>query len=433
MILAFFRTKPRTIRLMLGFFVFVVGQVEAYTVNDDYRVRDGLANIRLSLQHEDTIRVAYFGGSITAQKGWRVYSQEWLRTEYPKSEIVEINATIGGCGSDFGVFRIGEHVLQANPDLVFVEFAVNDGGMEPATIIKSMEGIVRQIWTADATTDICFVYTIAMDFMSTYRAGSLPQSVATMESVAAHYGIPSINFGPEVVRQVDDGVLLFKGKLVDGGNMPVFSPDGVHPYPETGHRVYESVFISSFSKIMEANPDGGKPHVLGTPLDERYYGHTRMVEWDELEGVARWNGIDVSADSRFSGFAKYFRTIGNAVPGDSIVISFIGDAFGFYDLKTTDSGVITVAIDGAPADTIPRFDKYTMYRRISYKLITGLEYKRHRVVLRVLDVELDKGAILSESGNSMHAPQEFEGKNWYLAKILVNGTLFPQPVNSFGR
>ena len=38
------------------------------------------------------------------------------------SLISEINATIGGTGSDFGVFRLKDHVLQYKPDHVFVEF-----------------------------------------------------------------------------------------------------------------------------------------------------------------------------------------------------------------------------------------------------------------------------------------------------------------------
>jgi len=408
---------------MISFIVLAFTQVEAITSNDDFLIRDGLPNIRLSLQNKDTVRVAYFGGSITAQKGWRIYSQEWLKAKYPQSEIVEIDAAIGGCGSDFGVFRLKEHALRFDPDLVFVEFAVNDGGTEPATIIKAMEGIVRQIWETDATTDICFVYTIAMDFLKEYHVGSLPQSVETMEKVAAHYGIPSMNFGPEVIRQIDDGVLQFKGRITDNDHVSVFSPDGVHPYPETGHRIYESVFKKSFSKIIDASSDGEMIHGVGTPLDERYYGNTRMVKWDECEGTEKWDNIDASSNTHFNGFAKYFRTIGNAVPGDSVVFRFVGDAFGFYDLKTPDSGVLLLEIDGVPTDTIPRFDKYTTYRRISYKLITGLEHKRHTVVLRVLDKKLDKRAILSELGNSMRNPQEYEGKNWYLAKLMINGTL----------
>src|SRR5690606_29162576 len=322
-----------------------------------------------------------------------------------------------------GVFRLKEHALRFDPDLGFVEFAVNDGGTEPATIIKAMEGIVRQIWETAATTDICFVYTIAMDFLKEYHVGSLPQSVETMEKVAAHYGIPSMNFGPEVIRQIDDGVLQFKGRITGNDHVSVFSPDGVHPYPETGHRIYESVFKKSFSKIIDASSDGEMIHGVGTPLDERYYGNTRMVKWDECEGTEKWDNIDASSNTHFNGFAKYFRTIGNAVPGDSVVFRFVGDAFGFYDLKTPDSGVLLLEIDSVPTDTIPRFDKYTTYRPISYKLITGLEHKWRTVVLRELDKTLDKRAILSELGNSMRNPQEYEGKTWYLATLMIDGPL----------
>ncbi len=66
----------------------------------------------------------------------------------PKAAFTEINAAIGGTGSDLGVYRLKQDVLDHKPDLMFVEFAVNDGATEPEQIYRSMEGIVRQTWRA---------------------------------------------------------------------------------------------------------------------------------------------------------------------------------------------------------------------------------------------------------------------------------------------
>ena len=58
------------------------------------------------------------------------------------------------------MFRVAHDALRHNPDLLFVEFATNDGGAQPQAIWRSMEGIVRQTWKKDPATDIVFTYTI---------------------------------------------------------------------------------------------------------------------------------------------------------------------------------------------------------------------------------------------------------------------------------
>jgi hypothetical protein len=78
----------------------------------DFAIRNGLPNFFAKAMNGDSLRVAYFGGSITAQNGWRVASLDWLKVRFPKAIFTEINAAIGGTGSDFGVFRLKDHVLK---------------------------------------------------------------------------------------------------------------------------------------------------------------------------------------------------------------------------------------------------------------------------------------------------------------------------------
>ena len=111
--------------------------------------RRGLPNVFARLAAGDTVRIAYLGGSITAQPGWRSKSLAWFRRQFPGAEVNEINAAIGGTGSDLGVFRLEHDVLRHKPHLLFVEFAVNDGGAPPDRIHRSMEGIISRSfpWT----------------------------------------------------------------------------------------------------------------------------------------------------------------------------------------------------------------------------------------------------------------------------------------------
>ena len=100
--------------------------------------------------------------------GWRNLTTAWLKEQYPNAQITEVAASIGGTGSDLGAFRLANDVLTKNPDLVFVEFAVNDGDKQPKNIWRQMEGIVRQIWKKNATTDIVFCYTVACGIFKEY-------------------------------------------------------------------------------------------------------------------------------------------------------------------------------------------------------------------------------------------------------------------------
>ena len=141
------------------------------TTTEECRIRDGLPGFFRKVRSKTEVRIAYFGGSITAARGWRVKTFEWFKNKFPETQFTEINATISGTGSGFGACRVATDILPFNPDLVFVEFRVNGGdGIER----QSVEGIVRQIRASNPMTDICFVYTISEGMRETIRGGRTP-------------------------------------------------------------------------------------------------------------------------------------------------------------------------------------------------------------------------------------------------------------------
>jgi lysophospholipase L1-like esterase len=163
------------------------------------------------------VRVAYLGGSITAQAGWRPRSLALFQKTWPRARFSEINAAIGG--TDLGVFRLARDVLDHAPDLLFVEFAVNDGPASREQILRCMEGIVRQTWRARPACDVCFVYTITETLVGPLLEGKLPQAAAAMEEVADRYDVPSIHLGLEVARLAKEGKLVWQGALPAQGRV----------------------------------------------------------------------------------------------------------------------------------------------------------------------------------------------------------------------
>ena len=387
--------------------------------------RGGLPNFFTKATQGKTVRVAYLGGSITAQEGWRVYSFEWMKERFPKANFVEINASIGGTGSDFGVFRLNDHVLEFKPDLVFVEFAVNDGSTPSDKIIRSMEGIVRQIWKDNPFTDICFIYTLKESFLETEQNGELPNSAATMEQVASYYGIPTINFGQEVSTRVTAGNLIFTNKQQKelNGTM-VFSPDGVHPYVETGHTIYREVLIRAFEDMVPKNVARAKKHSSNKPIASDYFSNTQMLDLSKGDLSSNWKMLTVADQPDFGKFGKYLRRIGKASEnGESLTVKFKGRTIGAYDIMGPDAGRVIVEIDGEVKDTIYRFDQYCTYRRMNYFLIDKLDDREHVAVFRLLAEPFDKAAILQKRGNVMKDPADYKENNWYVGKIMLDGKL----------
>ncbi len=392
------------------------------------RVRGGLPNFFAKLRKGGRVRIGYLGGSITAQPGWRVLSRNWFQAHYPQAKVRQINAAIGGTGSDLGVFRLRHDVLRFKPDLLFVEFAVNDGGAPPARIEKTMEGIVRQTWKADPSTDICFVYTATEGMMPTLAAGKFPRAASAMENVADHYAIPSIHMALEVARMGAAGKVIFKGKLPRTkaekkalhGRI-VFSADGVHPYPQTGHKLYLAAIVRSMAKIQSAGTPG--PHPLPAPLRPDNWEDARMIPLSPAVLGPGWTRLDPKTSALARRFRKFLPALWKAEkPGTRLRFRFKGRAAAVYDLVGPACGQIIVRLDHRPPGIHPRFDAYCTYYRISkLQIAENLPDKVHSVVCEIDSTPPNKAAILAKRRLTMDDPKRFEGTNWYAGALLILG------------
>jgi hypothetical protein len=384
--------------------------------------RAGFPNFLEKIRNGGEMRVAYIGGSITeAQDGWRDLTFSWLRSNYPMATFRQINATIGGTGSDLGVFRMDKDVLSQNPDLVFVEFAVNDFGLTDSTIYKTMEGIVRKTWKANPQTDICFVYTLAENVVETMRQGSYQHTAVAMEKIAGHYGIPSVHMGVEVIRLLEAGKLIFTGKPEEHPGKIVFTQDKTHPLSLSGHPVYAHSVIE-FLKDLEKT---GKPapHKLPAPFVKDNWESAKMIPLSELETKAGWEPL--AADDELNRkFSKFMPTLSKATPPDAFFkVRFKGSVLGIYDIIGPKTGVIEVTADNQPATEIYRFDQWCdNYRKHSF-FVKNLGDGKHEVTFRVPGKKFDKTAILAKRNINVNNPADYDGYGWFVNALLLVGDL----------
>jgi lysophospholipase L1-like esterase len=400
----------------------------------EVRARGGLPNFFQKAQTTGAeLKIGYLGGSITAQKGWRVLTLEHFKKAYPQAAFTEINAAIGGTGSDLGVFRVQQDVLSKGPDLLFVEFAVNDGGADPQRIIRAMEGIVRQTWKANPKCDICFVYTLTEALSPPMLEGKLQRSASAMEKVADHYGIPSITLGMEVAKLAKAGKLLWKAPLpktdadkVALGDKFVFAGDGVHPHDSTGQVLYAQAIVRSLPALAIAN-NTPTTHVSNLALDPANWERATLVP---INAAKLSDGIVLDA-MKTDGYAKGWANRLPAMvrltqPGQSIEFKFKGTHCAVYDIIGPAGGMVAVTLDGKALKPVQRIDAYCTYSRLaSFVVGTDLPEGVHSVRLELTADPIDKAAVLAKNKNKIDKPERFAPLHFFPGALLILGELVP--------
>ena len=219
-----------------------------------FHVRDGLPNLAAKLKAGGDVNVVFLGGSITvggsSPKGYATCVRDWLAKNYPKARIHIFNAGISGTGSDFGAARYDRDVLVHNPDIVFIEFCVNDGDSDRTV---PMERMVHKTWLKNPKTDMVIFYTLEKHHLPFYKDGKLPPSASSHERVAEFYGIPSFGTGYSAASKINSGEIKWEQ----------FSPDGCHPNQQ-GYEIFDDVFMKALSECLKA--EAPKAHQLGKSI-----------------------------------------------------------------------------------------------------------------------------------------------------------------------
>ncbi|MDH7567973.1 MAG: SGNH/GDSL hydrolase family protein [Armatimonadota bacterium] len=391
--------------------------------------RDGLGNVFARLKAGERVRVAYLGGSITAQNGWRVKTLQWLQQRYPHAKLEEINAAIGGTGSDLGVFRFQHDVLRYQPNLVFVEFSVNDGGTEPAAICRAMEGIVRQAWRHDPALDLCFVYTFRVGYEKDLDRGFCPRAASAHELLAEHYGIPSINMALRTAELAREGRLFYTPPQdAQGKALPLppgavlFSNDGVHPL-DAGHDVYLQVIAEALTAMEPTSRP--QPHTLKAPLMPDNWEKAKLVPLRPSMLTPGWKKLDPGVGLGRQ-FANRLPELWEATqPGERLTFRFRGTVAKLYDVMGPDGGQVVCTLDGRAGPPRPRFDSYCTYWRLaSLTLGQDLEDGVHTVVVEVHPEQPDRSVVIDrEKDKPGFDPAKYQGTAVRVGFLMLVGDL----------
>ncbi|MDR0455517.1 MAG: SGNH/GDSL hydrolase family protein [Treponema sp.] len=144
------------------------------------------------LRRGETVSVVALGGSITtgyqaqppASAGWAGQLNRWWQEKAKVSGGAAEFHNSGASGTDsaFAAVRVKDHALAYEPDLVIVEFAINDQWLNARVRQRSFEGVLRQLLAGSARS----VMVIALN----EKADSNKSTFREQERIGKHYGIP---------------------------------------------------------------------------------------------------------------------------------------------------------------------------------------------------------------------------------------------------
>ena len=239
-----------------------------------------LKNLMKRAANGESLVIGFLGGSITQGSlsstpetcyAYLVY--EWWKKSFPNATFSFVNGGIGGTTSHYGGARAWKDVLCYRPDIVTVDFSVNDDANE--FFEETYEGTLRRLLAAPSAPAVVVLNNVF------YDTGKNAQDYHNR--IADHYGIPHVSIKDTIFPDVESG------KIVRAD----ITPDNLHPN-DKGHRLVADEIcklLDSIKEELEKEDTEGKIietndlASLPEPLTENAYEHSRLIQIQDNEAI----------------------------------------------------------------------------------------------------------------------------------------------------
>ena len=242
------------------------------STGDVARIQAVLAKARRG----EPICVAAIGGSITAggqntkdpKRRYVPQLAKWFESTFPNLKVRFVNAGIGATNSGYGALRVQRDVIAHQPDLVVVEYAVNDS--TGAQMDDCYEGVLRQLLNSSTNRAM-----IELFFMHKDGKNAQDGQVA----LGRHYGLPMISFRDAVWPELQAGTIKWE----------TIYDDVVHPNND-GHDIASELlrdFINaSLSKLPKNDRELPAIAPVSAPLISDTFERCTMFRAADLKPLS---------------------------------------------------------------------------------------------------------------------------------------------------
>lgn len=350
--------------------------------SDYHTLYDGLVNSQLRFEREQKGRIAFLGGSITYNHGWRDSITNYFLKRFPDTEFEFIEAGIPSMGTTPAAFRLQRDVLSKGEiDLLFEEAAVNDAtnGRTQTEQIRALEGIVRHLRRENPAMDIVLMHFVDPEKMASYNNGQIPDVIQNHNRVAHHYRIPTINLAKEVTDRINHGEFTWKADFKN-----------LHPSP-FGQGIYARSMITFLDHALPSNvaeDDKITNHPLPTPIDLANYSKGHLLDIHTLKLKKGWTIEPLWNPQDGKGLrANYFDVpmLISQTPGAVMKLKFTGTAIGVAVAAGPDAGIIEYRIDKGTWRSLNLATRWSQSLHLPwyYTLAANLHPAKHQLELRL--------------------------------------------------
>ena len=373
--------------------------------SDYHKIRSGLRNSQIRFEREKTGKVAFLGGSITYNPGWRDSVSNYLQGRFPETKFEFIEAGISSMGTTPAAFRLERDVLSAGRiDLLFEEAAVNDAtnGRTSEEQKKAMEGIVRNLRKSNPAIDIVLMHFVDPDKIAQYNLNKTPAVIVNHNQVAEHYNIPTINLAKEVTDRINNGEFTWEDDFID-----------LHPSP-FGQGVYANSinhFLDEAFSNLIGPAEQITAHDLPVIIDKNAYDNGFLLEITKAKLSKGWS-VDTSWDPKDGtgtrpNFVNVPMLIGNKI-GETLKLRFRGNAIGIAVASGKDAGSIEYRVDRHKWIKLNLFTKWSEQLHLPwyYTLATGLSQQEHLLEIRIAELKDERS-----TGNACRIRYFFINRN----------------------
>lgn len=233
----------------------------------------------------ENITIAYVGGSIT--EGYAAGSQSPLcyaslsaaefQTAYCKGGTVTCqNNGLSGTPSILGNLRAESEVFPTNPDIIFIEFAVNDGGEYEYQV--AYESLVRTALEQEQQPAVILLFT----YMET---GHTCQD--NQQKIGEHYDLGMISVRDAIVPEIEAGRMQWSE----------YGDDDVHPSAD-GHALLAEFIKRYFEMAVDAK-DSKSYEIPAETVHPVLYQNATLIDATTLQyRPGAWNPGSTNAHFR---------------------------------------------------------------------------------------------------------------------------------------
>ena len=348
----------------------------------NYHIHRGNLGLSYSKFEKDKVgRVAFLGGSITYNHGWRDSVCQFLQKQFPETKFDFINAGIPSMGSTPGAFRFEKDVLKnGKVDLLFLEAAVNDdtNNTPPDEVIRGMEGIVRHAKNDNPQCNIVIMYFVDPGKIEMYNKQQVPEVIEIHEKVARHYNISAINLAKEVTERINAGEFDWDNDFRD-----------LHPSPSGQNIYYQSMkqfLVDEFKNITAMETPAS--FQLPENLDKYSYSKGILIEPNPPKPIKGWKMIGKWNPEDGKGTRDNYINVPMLVgdyPGKIIKFQFKGNAVGIAVAAGPDAGILEYSVDNSDWQKKDLFTQWSknLYLPWFYTLDSGLKNGKHTLQVRL--------------------------------------------------